>query len=187
MKKTFFLIISILIAEGFLAAQGDNFPAPDKSPMDISYYPSNYPSLKIQGKINEPPVARVIYSRPVKNGRNIFGGLLEYGKVWRMGANEATELELFKNVRIAGKKLLKGRYSLYAIINETTWTIIISKDIYTWGLKYDPDKDLMRVEVPVQRIDSIIESLSMMFEKTATGCNLVVAWDNVRIALPLNF
>ncbi len=76
--------------------------------MDMSYYPSNFPVLKIQDKITEPLVARVIYSRPQKSGRNIFGELVEYGKVWRMGANEATEIEFYKHVRIGGKKIVRG-------------------------------------------------------------------------------
>src|SRR4051812_36369771 len=67
-------------------------PPVDKSPMDMSYYPNSYPVLKIQDKITEPLVARVIYSRPQKNGRTIFGELLEYGQVWRLGANEASEI-----------------------------------------------------------------------------------------------
>ena len=68
--------------------------------MDMSYYPNGYPVLKIQDKATEPLVARVIYSRPQKNGRTIFGELLEYGKVWRLGANEATEIEFFQVVKI---------------------------------------------------------------------------------------
>jgi len=80
--------------------------------MDMSYYPNGYPVLKIQDKITEPLIARVIYSRPQKNGRVIFGELLEYGKVWRLGANEATEIEFFKDVKNNNKKKKKGRYTM---------------------------------------------------------------------------
>src|SRR5262245_18493936 len=93
-----------------LSAQS-SFPAVDKSPLDISYYPHNYPVLKIQDKATEPLQARVLYSRPRKEGRPIFGGLVEYGKVWRLGANEATEIEFFKHVRVNGKRIGKGRYT----------------------------------------------------------------------------
>src|ERR1044071_8177189 len=75
-------------------------PAIDKSPMDVSYYPANYPVLKIQNKATEPLVARVMYSRPQKNGREVFGELVEYGKIWRCGANEATEIELYRDVKV---------------------------------------------------------------------------------------
>lgn len=154
----------------------------------MSYYPVNYPVLKIQDKITEPLVARVIYSRPQKSGRVILGGLIKYGEVWRMGANEATEIEFFKQVRIGGKKISKGRYTLYAIVNETSWTILINKETNTWGsFKYDAKKDVIRVEVPVQKTDTVVESMGMVFEKTNSGCNLSIAWDNIKVSLPVIF
>jgi len=186
MKKKITLFVSLLFA-GTLLAQ-TSLPALDKSPMDISYYPNNYPVLKIQDKANEPLVARVVYSRPQKAGRIIFGGLVEYGKVWRTGANEATEIEFFRQVRIGGKKIGKGRYTLYALINETSWTIIINKDTDTWGaFKYNPKRDVTRIEVPVLKNNDAVESLAMVFEKTITGINLIIAWDMVKVALPITF
>src|ERR1700749_4849036 len=80
----------------------------DHSPLDISYYPVNYPVLKVQDKVNEPLVVRVVYSRPQKRGRKLFGDLINYGEVWRLGANEATGIEFFKNVRVDNKGLNKG-------------------------------------------------------------------------------
>ena|SRR6476469_1397530 len=85
-------------------------PVLDKSPMDMAYFPADYPVLKIQDKATDPLVARIIYSRPQKDGRILFGELIEYNTVWRLGANEATEIEFFKDVKIGGKKLVKGRY-----------------------------------------------------------------------------
>ena len=75
----------------------------DQSPLDMAYYPSDYTVLKSQDKIKDPPVARAIFSRPQKNKRVIFGELIEYGLIWRLGANEATELEFFKDVKLGGK------------------------------------------------------------------------------------
>src|SRR6188474_1586601 len=152
------LIISVLIGR----SQTNNLPPVDKSPMDMCYYPNNYPVLKIQDKITEPAVARVIYSRPQKNGRLIFGELVEYGKVWRLGANEATEIEFYKDVKIGGKKVPKGRYTLYAIVSENVWTMILNKDTDTWGaFKYDSKKDVLRTDVAVQKTDEVVESMSM--------------------------
>jgi Protein of unknown function (DUF2911) len=187
MKKLFISIIVIGLSTA-LRAQTGSLPSLDKSPMDMSYYPDKYPVLKIQDKITAPLVARIIYSRPQKSGRVIFGGLVKYGEVWRLGANEATEIEFFKHVKIDGKKVTKGRYTLYALVNEDTWTIIINKETNTWGsFKYDSKKDLLRVEVPVQKTDAVVESLSMLFEKTTTGCNLTIAWDNIKVSLPVSF
>jgi Protein of unknown function (DUF2911) len=188
MKRILAFIIAIQFCMIALLAQPGNLPPLDKSPADISYYPNNYPVLKIQDKITELLAARVIYSRPKKEGRVIFGGLVEYGKVWRLGANEATEIEFFKHVKVNGKKIGKGRYTLYAIVNENSWTIIINKETDTWGaFKYDATKDLVRIDVPVQKSTDLVESLAMIFEKSTTGTNLIIAWDTVKVALPINF
>ena len=179
----FLLLISYLFSFTQLAGKA---PEVDKSPMDVSYYPADYPILKIRNKATEPLVARVLYSRPQKQGRKIFGELVEYGKVWRFGANEATEIEFYKDVKIGGKKITKGRYTLYAIVNETTWTMIVNKDTDTWGaFKYDSKKDVVRTDVLVQKTDDVVESMSMWFEKTTSGLSLIMAWEQVKVSLPI--
>jgi hypothetical protein len=183
------LIFSVcLLAFNFFSFAQNNskLPEVDKSPMDISYYPNNYPILKIQNKITEPLAARVVYSRPLKQGRKIFGELVEYGKLWRLGANEATEIEFYTDVKINGKKIVKGRYTLYAIVNENTWTIIVNKDTDIWGaFKYDSKKDIGRVDVPVEKNEEVVEALAMVFEKSTNGISLVIAWEQVRVSLPI--
>ena len=73
-------------------------------------------------------------------------------------------------------------------MNEKTWTLIINRETDTWGaFKYNEKKDLLRTTVPVQNTESTIESLAMAFERTATGCNLVIAWENVMVSLPIVF
>jgi hypothetical protein len=185
MKKIFFFI-TVTSLVSLAAISQSSLPAIDKSPLDISYYPTNYPVLKIQDKVTGPLVARVVYSRPRKEGRTIFGSLVEYGKLWRLGANEATELEFYKPVTIGGKKIAKGRYTLYAIINEHSWTFIVNKETDTWGsFKYNAAKDVVRVEMPVQKITETVEALAMTFEKVNGKINLVVAWENLKVALPI--
>ncbi|HEY9362910.1 MAG TPA: DUF2911 domain-containing protein [Chitinophagaceae bacterium] len=166
----------------------DHVPAVDQSPMDMSYYPDNYPILKVQDKTTIAPVARIIYSRPHLNGRVIVGGLLQYGKLWRMGANEATEIEFFREVSISGKKIPKGRYTLYAIVNPDKWTIILNKETDSWGaFLYDEKKDIVHADVPVQQSSEYAEALSITFEKSTTGCNLALVWDKIKISLPIAF
>jgi hypothetical protein len=176
----------LFLANSSLSQSGNRIPDLDKSPMDMSYYPPNYPILKIQNKANGDAIARVIYSRPQRQGRKVFGELVEYGKVWRLGANEATEIEFFQTVRIGGKKIPRGRYTLYALVNETSWDIILNKDIDVWGaFKYDMEKDLVRVTVPVQKADSLADALYMYFEQTAEGIQLVIGWEQVVVLLPI--
>lgn len=170
-----------------LAMGQPKFPPMDKSPMDVSYYPVNYPILKIQDRATEPLLARVVYSRPQKSGRTVFGELVEFGKVWRLGANEATEIEFYRDVKIGGKKLKKGRYTMYALVNPDKWTVIFNTDTDTWGaFKYDPKKDVLRTDVPAQKSTEVLESLSMGFEKANGSFNLVAGWDDVMIRLPIS-
>src|SRR5436190_21499076 len=93
---------STLKTSATTSAQEVKVPTLDKSPMDMSYFPTDYPILKTQNKTTAAPVARIVYSRPQKDNRAIFGQLIEYNKVWRLDANEATEIEFFRDVNIAG-------------------------------------------------------------------------------------
>lgn len=188
MKKILGLLIIFQLFFIYLLAQPAALPPVDKSPLDISYFPANYPVLKIQDKITEPLMARIIYSRPQKSGRTVFGGLVKYGEVWRMGANEATEIEFFKQVKIGDKKISNGRYTVYAIPNENNWTFIINKETDTWGaFKYNQDKDVIRTNVRVIKTDDNIESMTMVFEKTILGFNLIIAWENTKVVVPISF
>jgi Protein of unknown function (DUF2911) len=185
------LIVCIALTTLTFAAQAQNgtkLPPLDKSPMDMSYYPVNYPILRIQpNKTVEPLVARVVYSRPQKNGRKVFGELVEDGKVWRLGANEATEIEFFKDVKIGGKTVKKGRYTLYAFENKDKWTLIVNRETDIWGaFKYDAAKDVVRLDCVVNRQPDLTEAFSMMFEKiNDKTINLVMAWDDEIVRMPI--
>ena len=111
-------------------AQPAAWPKIDKSPLDMVYFPNNLPLNKLDDKKPVENVKfRVLYSRPQKNNRTIFGAdIVPYGKIWRLGANEATELETFVPVTIGNKKLPAGRYTLYALVNESDWTFIVNKE-----------------------------------------------------------
>lgn len=153
----------------------------------MSYSPQNYPILKMNGKVADAPAVRVIYGRPQKAGRLIFGGIVSYGQLWRLGANEATEIEFFKNAKIAGKPLAKGRYSMFAICDTGKWTIIFNSDKDIWGLAYNQKKDVLRVDVPVTNADAIAEAFTMYFEDVKGGANLTILWDSVKVSLPITF
>lgn len=161
----------------------------DKSPLDVSYLPQNYPILKMNGTTKESPVARVIYSRPQKSGRTIFDGIVKYGEIWRLGANEATEIEFFKNAKVAGKSILKGRYTMYAICQEDKWTVIFNTDNYVWGLAYNQKKDALRVDVPSQKSMEDVEALTIYFEnngKPNTG-SLNIMWETTKVNIPVSY
>ena len=151
------VLVMVSLVSASVMAQGTKAePEIDKSPLDVSYFPVNYPMLKLQDKATEPLKARVLYSRPQVGNRKIFGNLVEYDHVWRLGANEATELEFFTNASINGTKIKKGRYTLFAVPDSANWTFILSRDTDSWGsFRYSDSKDVVRMKVPVQqRTDS---------------------------------
>jgi len=159
----------------------------DISPMDMSYLPNDYPILKMDNKTTKQPIARVIYSRPQMQGRKIFGSLVKYKERWRLGANEATEIELFQNVTVNNKAVPAGRYVLYCIPDSLKWTIVFNGNLDCWGLKQDPKKDLYKFDIPVSLKDKSIEYFTMVFDKTKTGADLIMAWDNVEARLPFQY
>ena len=162
-------------------------PPLDKSPLDMSTYPANFAGMKAQGKTVDPLVARVIYSRPQKNNRVVFGELVEYDKVWRFGANENTEIEFFADVKINNIKVKKGRYAIFAIPAADKWTIIINKDLNAWGsFRYNMSNDLVRVTVPVQQSTELAEAFYIYFEKASPGFKMIAGWENIQIALPIS-
>jgi len=170
-------------------ATGNNLANPfagtDLSPLDIIYFPADYPVLKMSRKVDALPVARVIYSRPHKQGRKIFGTLIPYNEPWRLGANEGTEIELFEPVTIQGKKIATGRYILYCIPQKEQWSIIFNTNIYSWGLKQDPSKDVHRFQIPIQKATRSFEYFTMSFEKAQPGAILFMSWDDVTAQLPI--
>jgi hypothetical protein len=159
----------------------------DKSPLDMSYYPDEYPKLKMSGQAKEPVVARVIYSRPKKEGRTIFGNVLKYGSRWRLGANEASEIEFFKDVTIQNSRVKQNRYIIYCIPYEDKWTVILNNDLFTWGLKIDSTKDVYKFDIPVSKAQYPMEYFTMGFEKTDSSVNLIMAWDTVKTTLSFSY
>ncbi|MBS1509680.1 MAG: DUF2911 domain-containing protein [Bacteroidetes bacterium] len=167
------------------------YVAVDISPMDVSYYPVNYPQQQMDGNDSAALAIRLMYSRPQKNGRIIFGGtnaLQPYGKYWRLGANESSEIEFFKPVTIGNKKIDKGRYVIYCFPNAEEWTIKLNSSLFTWGLhRPDSTKDIASIDIPVSKAERSSEYLTMLFQKSATGADLLMTWDTVKAVLPITF
>ena len=151
MKKLYSLFVALAFcATGFAQANGSRLPAIDKSPMDMAYYPVNYPVLKIQDKASEPLIARVIYSRPQKNNRVVFGELVEYNQVWRMGANEATTFETDKAIKINGQELPAGKYSVFGLMDGEKFSVIFNSEWKIWGTNYEANKEKTVLTVPAK-------------------------------------
>ena len=131
---------------------------------------------------------KITYSQPQKNNREIFGQLVPYGKVWRTGANEATEITTIKNIQINTYTLAAGTYSLFTIPEKDKWTIIINSDVGLWGAyNYNPQKDILRFEVPVQSIDKTYEPFTIIIDHRNEVADLLLLWDKTQVAIPIQF
>ncbi|MBO2013063.1 DUF2911 domain-containing protein [Hymenobacter negativus] len=158
------------------AAHAQTMPATMPAPAKDAPKPS--PAATATGKIGATDVT-INYSSPGVKGRKIFGGLEQYGKVWRAGANEATTVEFSKAVTVEGKPLPAGKYGFFVIPAETgQWTVIFNKEPKQWGaFKYDEKQDALRVMVTPRKTAAVTERLA--YEVTPTG--LVLRWENVEL------
>jgi len=115
----------------------------------------------------------VFYNRPYKKGRDIFGGLVPYDKVWRTGANEATTFQTNKDLSIEGKTLKRGKYTLWTVPGEETWQVIFNSEYGQWGIGSDgeanrnPAKDVLTVNVHAVQQNRIFEQFTISFEKVS--------------------
>lgn len=127
----------------------------------------------------------VNYSQPSKRDREIFGGLVPYGEVWRTGANEATEISFNKDVLFGGSPLPSGTYSLFTIPREDQWTIILNEETNLSGTDYDASNDVLRVEAPVEEIQDEVEVFTIEVEESPQGARLIFLWDRTRVSVPV--
>ena len=190
MKKTCLLLGLLFLA--LVGANAQTFRGLDKSPMDMAYYPDDYAHDRrfAPAKIGTDKArVRVTYSRPAKTGREVFGKLVPYGKVWRVGANEAPEIKFYQDVTVAGKKIPAGTYALLAIPAETEWTLIFSSDLDQWGAySYNQGFDVVRVTAPVQKAETVLENFSIQFAKKDDNTAVMyLGWDSIRVAVPIAF
>ncbi|MEM9548176.1 MAG: DUF2911 domain-containing protein [Bacteroidota bacterium] len=167
------------------------FSGDDLSPMDMAHYPGNSAYTNyLQGEEKElTPKIQVVYSRPYKKGRKVFGELLKTGDVWRVGANQSTEVVFYEDVMVGDLELKQGRYALYAEIKDGSWDLIFSKDLPAWGAaNRDESKDVGRTNVSLKSDPEVVENLSIIFdEKSENLVHMVIAWDQTRAELPITF
>ncbi|MFD2936526.1 DUF2911 domain-containing protein [Spirosoma flavum] len=186
------LLTCLLICFTFVA-EAQTLRGLDKSPMDMAYYPDDFAHDRkfAPAKVGDKVFARITYSRPAKKERDVFGKLIPYGKVWRVGANEATEIKFFTDATIQGKKIKAGVYSFYAIPNETEWTLIFNTDLDQWGAySYKPELDVLRVTAPVKKTEALVENLSIQFKNMKDNVKdsvLLIAWENTLVEVPVSF
>jgi len=159
---------------------GQEIKTIDASPLDLAVFRPN-------GAM-QPPTARVLYSRPQKKGRNVFGDLVPFGKIWRTGANQSTEINLYKDFTFESHKISKGTYTLYTIPEDKEWTIIFNSKLHTWGhYDYDPSFDVLRFKVPVKNANQIREHFGIAFAGKNGSGRLLMAWDQTEVTINFTY
>ncbi len=166
MKKFTFLLVAVCLS--FAAIAQLETPAPS-------------PTGTITQKVGLTEV-KLEYSRPSAKGRVVFGKLVPYGEMWRVGANASTKFTVGANCTIEGQKLEKGTYAIYVTPTADAWEIIFNKDLTLWGTDgYKKEMDALRVSVKTDRLTDRAETFTIdVVNLTNNGCDVVFMWDNTK-------
>lgn len=175
--KNLLLVIGLLAALGYLGFSYMKSETKKASPEEVNTFDLGGLAITVD------------YSRPSKKGRVIFGELVPYGKVWRTGANEATTIAVNKDIRLGGTPLPAGTYTLWTIPEADSWTVILNSKSYSWGVTYDgeaqrdPTADVVKVEVPVLQLPSVVEQFTIEVSESPAALNL--KWDLTGVSVPI--
>ncbi|MCI0750378.1 MAG: DUF2911 domain-containing protein [Flammeovirgaceae bacterium] len=168
MRKT---ILSTLFGVAMLAAL-----------FDVQAQKATSPKATVDGTVAGAKV-KIVYCQPSARGRKIMGDLVPFGQVWRTGANEATTIQFDKDVKVEGKSLAAGTYSLFTVPGETEWTIIINKESNQWGaFKYKESEDVFRVKVPSSKTKEFVETFTISVD----GDNINLSWENTAVSFKVS-
>jgi tetratricopeptide (TPR) repeat protein len=125
----------------------------------------------------------ISYSRPGVKGREIFGGLVPYGELWRTGANKSTTVKFSDDVNLEGQKVPAGEYALYTIPGKKEWTIIISKNIGSGTSKYKKEDDVTRFNVKSGTLNNSVERLTIeVTDMTNNSAQIMLKWATTKVS-----
>ena len=171
MKKITFIVCFLSGLWSF----GQNFSYPMASPRQV---------ITQQFSVSQ---ITVDYGRPSVRGRKIFGELVPYGKIWRLGANQATSITFYQPVKFGGLPVKKGDYAIFVTPEAHQWTVVLNYDANAWGAySYDPNENAIEFTVPVTQTKELQESLEFSFEAISNDkVNLVIRWEYLKVEIPI--
>jgi len=172
------LIVSILSLNSLTLIFAQDVTKPRVSPLALAtaHYKNTY--------------IKITYGQPQKNDREIFDHLVPFEKVWRTGANEATEITVTNDILVSGNTLKAGTYSLFTIPDKEKWTIIFNSDLGLWGsYNYNPKMDVLRFDVPVKSTSENIacELFTIRIDQKTDTAEIVLLWDKTTVSFPVHF
>lgn len=149
-------------------------------------FPAASPTAVLKQRVGVTDV-EIEYARPSVKKREIFGGLVPYGEVWRAGANAATKVTFSTPVTFGATEVPAGTYALFAIPGKSEWTVILNTGAEQWGAyTYDASKDVAKYTVAAQTQKPMVESLLITVDNLGpNGATLDLAWSDVRVSVPL--
>jgi hypothetical protein len=173
MKKNVLLIAIFAVAMLFSSEiSAQKFAKLDKSPLDKAMYRTKADGVK----------TKIVYSRPQLKGRTVES-LAKPGKMWRLGANEATEVTFYNDVVFGGKSVKAGTYAMFAIPGKSEWTIILNKDLNVWGnYAYKKGQDVVRVKAKATEGSKSVEAFSIAFSKSG---DIYLGWGKTIVTIPV--
>lgn len=178
MKKQYLFILVFFSSLLFSNSFAQSFRGLDEAPHDIVYLRESQAVM---------PLVKVLYGRPKKAEGTVFGDQVPFGKIWRTGADEATEIRFYKAVQFGEVKVPAGTYVLYTIPGADEWQVILNSKLDVLGaFQYDPGFDIAKIKVPV-RMAEALENFSIAFKEKGSVDQMVLGWGTTRVVIPLVF
>lgn len=126
------------------------------------------------------------YNAPSVRGRQVEGGLVPYGEVWRLGADAATTLTTGSEIVIGNLRVPKGVHTLYILASEGSWKLIVNKQTGQWGTQYSEGQDLGRVDLKTTKLSKPVEKLNISLKPGgANAGTLEIEWGSTKAVAPV--
>jgi hypothetical protein len=168
MKKTAALLLAFALSAPALRAQEIRLPQAS-------------PAARVGLAVGVTDI-EITYHRPGVKGRGIWGGLVPYGEVWRLGANEATMISFSTPVKVEGHDVPAGKYALFAIPGKDTWTLVLNKKAEQWGAYfYKQEEDLLRFDVKPQAGPATEWMSFGITPASETSATVEINWESLRV------
>ena len=170
-----------LLALGLILGMSASINAQVKTPQ-----PS--PAAKVEQTVGLTDIS-IAYSRPGVKGREIFGNLVPYGRVWRTGANKAVQFSTSTSINFGGKDVAAGNYALFTVPNKAEWDVILYEETEIWGTpsKWVDSLEVARVKVKVKSTLEPVESFTISIDniKNGTEADLNISWEKTKVTVKI--
>jgi hypothetical protein len=183
-------MIRALVVLAFVTATLGNLPADAGRHMSANTQETAQPKVKPsqRGTVSQRVADTTItidYSRPVARGRELFGALVPWGRVWCPGADDATTIEVTTGVTFGGKELPAGKYSVWTEPGPEKWVMIVNRSANVWHTRYPAGQDALRVDA-TPREGAHMETLAFYFPVVdGKKAELVLHWGKVVVPIAI--